>query len=64
MAREYNVGRLSQMKKFISKLFITLVLICIIQSKLPSRNFEIPFIQYIESIAPYNDIPNYPEYKG
>lgn len=52
------------MKKFVSKLFITLVLICIIQSKLPSRNFEIPFIQYIESIAPYNDIPNYPEYKG
>ena len=32
--------------------------------KAPSRNFEIPFIQYIESIAPYNDIPNYPEYKG
>ena len=45
------------MKKYISKLIITLTLICLIQSKLPYFYFEIPSIHHIESIAPYNDIP-------
>lgn len=45
------------MKKFISKLFIILTLICLIQSKLPYFYFEIPYIQHLESVTPYNDIP-------
>lgn len=45
------------MKKYISKLIITLTLICLIQSKLPYFYFEIPYIQHLESVAPYNDIP-------
>lgn len=36
------------MKKFISKLFITLTIICFI---------HIPSIHHIGFIAPYNDIP-------
>lgn len=38
------------MKKFISKLFITLTIICFIQVNIPS-------IHHIGFIAPYNDIP-------
>ena len=48
--RKYDVWRLSQMKKFISKLFITLTIICFIQVNIPS-------IHHIGFIAPYNDIP-------
>lgn len=45
------------MKKFISKLFITLTIICFIQVKIPYFHTEIPSIHHIGSIAPFNDIP-------
>ncbi len=45
------------MKKFISKLFITLTIICFVHVKIPYFDAEIPSIHHIGSIAPYNDIP-------
>lgn len=53
----YNAWRLSHMKKFISKLFITLTIICFIQVKIPYFHTEIPSVHHIGSIAPFNDIP-------
>ncbi len=45
------------MKKFISKLFIVLTIICFIQARVPYFYIEIPSMHYTESIAPHNDIP-------